>query len=127
MLEASNIKVTPWATFDNIWTSIMGYPADEFKFVPGSTPMSTLSATLIVIISYYAIIFGGREWMRNRPAYKLNTLFMAHNLMLTVVSGSLLVLFAGQLVPQIWKFGVYENICGASGWTDPLVTLYYVS
>jgi fatty acid elongase 3 len=47
--------------------------------------------------------------------------------MLTAVSGALLVLFAEQLIPTLWRHGLYENICGASGWTQPLTVLYYVS
>ena len=65
--------------------------------------------------------------MRNRQPYKLNGLFMAHNFILTVISGALLVLFAEQLIPTLWKHGLYENICGESGWTQPLLVLYYVS
>lgn len=105
----------------------MGYPADKFKFVPGKTPMSTLTETVAMIALYIVVIFGGREFMRNRPAYKLNGLFMAHNFCLTAISGVLLVLFAEQLIPTLWRHGLYENICGALGWTPPLVVLYYVS
>ena len=120
------LKLSPWKAFDNAWTSIAGYPAKDFKFVPGETPFATLRETLCTIVLYYAIIFGGRAWMRNRPAYKLNELFMAHNLMLTVISASLLILFAGQLIPSLWKYGLFDGVCGGSGWTRPLVTLYYV-
>lgn len=80
-----------------------------------------------MIVLYLVVVFGGREIMRNREPYKLNALFMAHNFMLTSVSGLLLVLFAEQLIPSLWKYGLYDNICGASGWTQPLLVLYYVS
>lgn len=89
--------------------------------------MATLKSTLVTIVLYYVVIFGGQAWMKNRPAYKLNGLFMAHNLMLTVVSGSLLVLFAQQLIPSLWKNGLFDGICGGTGWTKPLVTLYYLN
>ena len=105
----------------------MGYPAEEFKFVEGKTPMSTLSETITMIVVYLIVVFGGREIMKNREPYKLNTLFKIHNFMLTAVSGALLVLFAEQLIPTLWRKGLYDNICGASGWTQPLVVLYYVS
>lgn len=126
-LVLAPISLSPWANFDRAWTSVMGYPADKFKFVPGKTPMSTLTETVAMIVLYLVVIFGGREFMRNRPAYKLNGLFMVHNFCLTAISGTLLVLFAEQLIPTLWKGGLYENICGASGWTPALVTLYYVS
>ena len=64
--------------------------------------------------------------MRNRPAFKLNDLFLIHNFYLTAISGILLVLFIEQLTPTIWKHGLFFTICDAGGWTGPLVTLYYV-
>lgn len=105
----------------------MGYPAEQFDFVPGKSPFGTLNETVAVIVLYYAIVLGGREWMRNRPAYKLDFLFKAHNFILTAISGSLLVLFAQQLIPNIRNDGLYNAICGTGGWTRPLVVLYYVS
>jgi hypothetical protein len=89
--------------------------------------MSTLTETVAMIFLYLVVIFGGREFMRNRPALKLNGLFMAHNFFLTAISGGLLVLFTQQLIPSLWRHGLYENICGADGWTQQLVVLYYVS
>jgi len=106
---------------------MMGYPADKFEFVPGETPFSTLQETVGMIVLYYAVIFGGKEWMKNRPAYKLNGLFMAHNFLMTAVSGALLVLFIEQLTPTLWRKGLYDGICGSGGWTRPLVTLYYLN
>lgn len=121
------ISLSPWANFNKLWTAVKGYPAEEFEFVAGKTPMSTMTETITMIVLYLVVIFGGREFMRNRQPYKLNGLFMAHNFILTAVSGSLLVLFAEQLIPSIWKHGLYDNICAAPGWTQPLVVLYYVN
>lgn len=105
----------------------MGYHANEFRFKEGITPMSTPTETVGMIVLYLVVIFGGREFMRNREPLKLNGLFKAHNLFLTLLSGGLLALFVGQLAPAIWKRGLYNNICAADGWTNELVTLYYVS
>jgi len=126
-LEPINISLSPWTNFNKLWTLTMGYPADDFKFVAGKTPMSTITETVGITAAYLAIVFGGRELMRNRQPLKLNGLFMAHNFVLTIISGALLVLFAEQLIPSLWAGGLYENICGASGWTEPLVVFYYVS
>ena len=120
------ISLSPWTNFNKLWTAVAGYPAEEFKFVPGKTPFSTLKETMAIIALYLVVIFGGREFMKNRQPLKLNGLFMAHNFILTAISGALLVLFAEQLIPTLWKSGLYENICGTSGWTQPLVVLYYV-
>lgn len=127
MASPSVIKIAPWQAFDKLWMSVKGYHANEFKFKEGITPMSTVTETVGMIVLYLVVIFGGREFMRNREPLKLNGLFKAHNLFLTLLSGSLLVLFIEQLAPTIWQQGLYENICGAPGWTDELVTLYYVS
>ena len=104
----------------------MGYPADKLDITPGAMPMLTVKSTAMMLVSYYTIVLGGRELMRSRPAFKLNDLFLIHNFYLTVISGALLVLFLEQLAPTIWKHGVFFAICGDGGWTEPLVTLYYV-
>ncbi|KAL4738532.1 GNS1/SUR4 family-domain-containing protein [Aspergillus similis] len=117
-----------WPIFDKAFEAIMGYPASEFQFVEGKTPMSTFRETAIMLIVYYVTIFGGREVMRNRPAFKLNTLFMIHNFVLTAVSAILLALFVEQLVPTIWNHGIFYSICDhRGGWTQPLIVLYYLN
>lgn len=116
-----------WPLFDKAFTAVKGYHPQNFDFQPGITPMSTMKETAITIVSYYVIIFGGRELMRSRPAYKLNGLFMIHNLYLTAISAILLALFVEQLVPTIYNNGIFFAICDADGgWTDHLVILYYV-
>ena len=64
--------------------------------------------------------------MKNQQPLKLNYLFMAHNFILTVVSGGLLALFIEQLFPIIWRNGVFYSICSPDCWTQKIVTLYYV-
>ena len=116
-----------WPIFSKAWESVMVYPAEDFRFQTGQTPMSTLKETSIFVVIYYAIIFGGREWMRNREPFKLKTIFLIHNFYLTAISGILLVLFIEQLVPTVARHGIFYAICNAGGgWTPPLVTLYYV-
>lgn len=116
----------PWVAFDKLWTSVMGYPAEKFRIDLGKTPMTTRNETAFVIVLYYIIVLSGREIMRKRPALKLNDLFLIHNFTLTMVSAALLILFVEQLIPTIWKHGIYYGICGAGGWTKQLATLYYV-
>ncbi|CAG7919299.1 unnamed protein product [Penicillium olsonii] len=117
-----------WPLFDLGFKKVMGYPASEFNFAEGVTPLSTLKETTMMLVTYYVIIFGGREVMKKLPAFKLNTLFMIHNLVLTLVSGILLVLFIEQLLPTIVRHGVFYAICDHSGgWTQPLIILYYLN
>lgn len=116
-----------WPIFDKLYSSIKGYPPQDFTFVNGVTPMSTFKETAAVLVAYYIIVFGGRELMKNRPAFKLNGLFMIHNLYLTIISGGLLALFIEQLLPTVWRHGVFFAICDhRGGWTNHLVILYYV-
>lgn len=120
--------VALWPIFSKAFEQIKGYPAEDFRFTPGETPMSTVLETAIGLISYYLIIFGGRELMKERQPMKLNGLFKIHNFYLTVISGGLLVLFLEQLIPTVVRGGVFDAICSyEGGWTDQLVALYYVS
>jgi hypothetical protein len=75
----------PWNLLDSAWVSVFGYHAHDFQFTPGQTPLSTLKEITAMLVICYSVILGGREWMRNRPASKLNTLFLIHNLYLTSV------------------------------------------
>jgi len=116
-----------WPIFDKAFTAVMGYSTNDFRFVAGKTPMSTLKETSIFIVAYYLFIFGGRELMRNRKPFQLKTLFLIHNFYLTAISAVLLVLFVEQLFPTVVRKGVFHAICKTDGgWTQPLVVLYYV-
>ena len=116
-----------WPIFEQVYTKVMGYSPTAFNFVPGHTPLSTLQATATMLITYYVTVFVGREFMKNRQPFKLNGLFMIHNLYLTLASGVMLALFVEQLVPTVWRRGVFFAICDhRGGWTKPLITLYYV-
>ena len=89
--------------------------------------MSTWKETAIALGAYYLIVFGGREMMRNREAFQFPTIFKIHNLFLTLVSGCLLALFTEQLLSTVVNKGIFYAICDADGgWTNRLVTLYYV-
>jgi hypothetical protein len=126
-------SVVPMTAPTPLWTgftklsSIVGFSTNEFSWVPGKTPMATFTETAIGMLLYYTVILGGRELMRNRPAFQLKLPFIIHNLYLTIISGTLLVLFLEQLIPTLWNNGVFCSVCNkAAGWTDPLEVLYYV-
>jgi hypothetical protein len=117
-----------WPYFDKVFTAVKGFHPQDFKFEPRVTPLSTMKESAALIITYYIVIFGGRELMRNRPPFKLNFLFMVHNFYLTAISAILLGLFAEQLVSTVYNKGIFFAICDADGgWTNHLVILYYVS
>lgn len=120
--------VEMWPIFEKLWTQFRTFRPQDFRFVSGVTPMSTFKETAAVLTAYYIIVFGGRELMKKRDAFKFNPLFMAHNLFLTILSGGLLVLFMEQLIPTLVRKGIFYTICDADGgWTHRLVVLYYVS
>jgi len=120
--------VALWPIFNALFGKVMGYPADDFRFVREVTPISTFKESASLIIAYYAIIFGGRAIMSNFGAMKLRTLFQLHNLFLTTVSGILLALFIEQLTPTLYNHGLFYGICnGDGGWTQPMVVLYYLN
>lgn len=117
-----------WPIFDKAFELVVGYPASKFQFVENVTPLSTFQGTATILIAYYVVIFSGREIMKKTSPRKLNTLFMIHNLILTLISGILLALFIEQLLPTVVRRGIFFAICDHNGgWTQPLVTLYYVS
>jgi fatty acid elongase 3 len=116
-----------WPIFSKAFSSVLGYKPEHFRFVQGSTPMSTMTETTVALVSYYIIIFGGRELMKDREPLKLNGLFKIHNFYLTAISGILLALFLEQLIPTLVRNGVFYAICDYNGgWTPQLVILYYV-
>jgi hypothetical protein len=116
-----------WPIFDKAFTAAMGYHPQDFDFKPRVTPMSTLTQSALMILTYYIIVFGGRELMRDRPAFKLSFIFKVHNFYLTTISAVLLALFLEQVIPTVYHRGIFYAICHTNGgWTPPLVILYYV-
>lgn len=116
-----------WPHFSKAFEFIAGYPADNFEFVVGQTPLSTSKETFLFVVFYYVIIFGGRELMRDRAPFQLSSLFLAHNFCLAAISGVLLALYIEAIVPTLIRKGVLFAICDIDGgWTQHLVVLYYV-
>ncbi|CDO92814.1 unnamed protein product [Kluyveromyces dobzhanskii CBS 2104] len=122
-------NISLWDHFDAIVTKATDgkFIPSEFKFVAGELPLSELYPVLAAIATYYVVIFGGRAVLKNTEPFKLNFLFQLHNLFLTTLSSTLLVLMVEQLIPMIAKHGLYYAICNYGAWTQPLVTLYYLN
>lgn len=102
---------------------------NQFKFSHNKNPLSTLPPVLAVISVYYVIIFGGDYLYKKFKVLplKLKTISKIHNIILTVISFTLLVLFFEQLFPIIYRNGLYFAICNDKAWTQPLITLYYLN
>ncbi|CAG8642513.1 6704_t:CDS:2 [Cetraspora pellucida] len=113
--------------FVKTYSLLTGKDPNDFAFVEGVTPLSTLTQVIISCITYLAVIFGGQLLLANSPVIKLNSIFQIHNLLLTVISGTLLILFIEQLFPIYWRNGLYHSICSNDGWTQRLELLYYLN
>lgn len=101
----------------------------QFAFVKGELPFSTFPPVAAIISTYYIVIFGG-DYVFKKAGIKpfvLNGLFQIHNLFLTSLSFTLLVLMAEQLIPMIYHHGLFFAICHPQAWTQELVCLYYLN
>ncbi|CAK7901644.1 elongation of fatty acids protein 2 [[Candida] anglica] len=123
--------VALWPKFDALVStaSAGAFVPSEFAFVAGELPLSTLPPVIVAISTYYLVIFGGDFIFKKfqiKP-FVLNGLFQIHNLFLTTLSLTLLVLMAEQLIPMIYHHGLFYAICNQNAWTQPLVCLYYLN
>lgn len=82
---------------------------------------------MVGCIAYFTIIFGGRALMTNSKPLPCKIFFQIHNILLTLVSGALLVLLFEQLLPQLYHHGLYYTICSEKAWTSQLELIYYLN
>ncbi|QBM89109.1 fatty acid elongase 2 [Metschnikowia aff. pulcherrima] len=120
-----------WPLFDAAVTKISGgrFVPSQFEFVPHQTIFSSFPVVIGAIAVYYTVIFGGDYIFKRfkiRP-FVLNGLFQIHNLFLTTLSLTLLVLMSEELIPMIYNHGLFYAICHPDAWTQRLVTLYYLN
>ncbi|KAL0080104.1 GNS1/SUR4 family-domain-containing protein [Phycomyces blakesleeanus] len=113
--------------FDKAYEAVVGQPASTFRYTAGTTPLSTVNEVVASCITYFIVIFGGRYLMTNMPAFKLQFFFQVHNLLLTLVSGAILLLMVEQIFPILYRQGLLNAICSADSWTQPLELLYYLN
>lgn len=92
-------------------------PPHLTKYIIGETPLSTWPSVCTALVSYLAIVFGTREVMKGREPQKLNTLFRIHNAFLSSGSLLLLVLMMEEVIPIIYRDGLYAAGCAYSSWT----------
>ncbi|GMM36711.1 fatty acid elongase [Saccharomycopsis crataegensis] len=120
-----------WELFNEVVSKATGnaFVPKEFEFEYQKSPLSHLPPVLSIIALYYTVIFGGDYvWKKNKWApLKLKLISQVHNIILTVISFTLLVLMIEQLFPIIVRHGLYYAICDMGSWTQPMVTLYYLN
>ncbi|ORZ18632.1 GNS1/SUR4 family-domain-containing protein [Absidia repens] len=113
--------------FEQVYQAVTGQKATDFVFTPGVTPLSTVNEVVTSCITYFIVIFGGRYLMQNLPAQRLQFFFQIHNLLLTLVSGALLVLMVENIFPILYHKGLLHAVCATDAWTQPLELLYYLN
>lgn len=118
-----------WPIFNHFFNLLVGYPADDFKFIPNKTTLANFPIAISIIIAYYLIIFGGQFIMKklNLNPIKLNLLFQIHNLSLTLISLILLLLMIEQILPIWYYHGLFYAVCSPNSFTNKLVCLYYLN
>ncbi|WOO85761.1 Putative elongation of fatty acids protein 1 [Vanrija pseudolonga] len=116
-------------TIKTVWkhAGLPNPPKQFVEWIPGQTPLSTNKTVLVAVVTYLAVIFGGRELMRNRQPFKLKFLFQLHNVFLSSGSLLLLALILEQIVPLYWKHGFYWSICNPAAFTKTLTTYYIIN
>ena len=104
--------------------SPVSLPSYLVKYVPGRTPLSTPQTVFPALAGYLVIIFGLRHIMKNRQPLKLQSLFQAHNIFLSIGSAILLALMAEQVVPNVWRHGIFYGICNEAMYLDVSTSLH---
>jgi fatty acid elongase 3 len=100
-------------------------PRHLYSFVEGQSPLSTTPVVFGSLAGYLALIFGIQAAMKNRSPQRLNTLFQAHNVILSGGSLLLLVLLLEETIPIIWNTGIFNAMCADESWT-PRMEFYYM-
>ncbi|KAF9936396.1 hypothetical protein BGZ65_002425 [Modicella reniformis] len=113
--------------FSQAYELVTGNPIDSFKVIEGITPLSTQRETVMWTITYFVVIFGGRQIMKSQEAFKLKHLFIFHNFLLTITSGSLLLLIIENMIPMLARHGLFYSICATGAWTQRLELLFYLN
>ncbi|KAG0694962.1 GNS1/SUR4 membrane protein [Suillus ampliporus] len=102
-------------------------PTHLKSYIPGVSPFSTWPVVSTIIASYLVSIFTAREFMRDRPSFKLQMLFRCHNALLSTGSLVLLSLIVEEVVSVWMEVGTYDSVCAPSSWNDRLELYYMVN
>lgn len=114
--------MAPLADFILAYVPLPTLPRYLVSYVPGETPLSTPQEVFPALAAYLVIIFSVQAAMKNRPAMKLQIPFQIHNVFLS--SGSLLLmsLILEEVVPMVFKHGVFWGLCNEGMWTNVCFT-----
>ena len=71
--------------FEQVYASVTGKDPNDFAYTEGITLFSTKYEVAIALITYFAVIFGGQQFMKNFSPINLKFIFQLHNLLLRYV------------------------------------------
>ena len=110
--------MAPLADFILSYVPLPSIPYYLTQYVPGKTPMSTPQEVFPTLVAYLVIIFTTQWFMKDKSALKLQIPFQIHNVFLS--SGSLLLmsLILEEVIPMVWKNGVFWGMCSTDMWTS---------
>lgn len=105
-----------------------GQPKSAWRWNPGTTMFSTQRTVLSGVVLYLMMVFGGKLVMNqvSKP-FKLKRITQVHNLLLTSISGFLLLAFLEQCLPAWRDKGFFFTICGSESWTQSMEVIYYLN
>lgn len=109
--------MAPLADFLLAYAPLPKIPHYLTSYVPGKTPLSTPQEVYPALATYLVVIFSIRWFMKDRAPLKLQYPFQAHNIFLSAGSALLLVLIAEEVVPEVFKHGVFHAMCNVQMWT----------
>lgn len=115
------------ARFIQEHVSFSSMPSYLQRYEPGRTPLSTTPAVITALVTYLAVVLGGREIMRSREPMKLTFLFQLHNILLSLGSFVLLLLIGEEIIPIMYNRGLFHSICGYDAWTPKLEVYYMIN
>ncbi|KIK94266.1 hypothetical protein PAXRUDRAFT_33611 [Paxillus rubicundulus Ve08.2h10] len=95
-------------------------PRHFASYIPGESPFSTWPVVASMTVTYFAVVFGTREIMKDRAPLKLITPFRAHNLTLSAGSLVLMALIGEEVFSNWMKIGTYGSLCIPEAYTDRL-------
>ena len=110
--------MAPLADFILAHVPLPQIPSHYTHYVVGKTPLSTPTEVWSTLAAYLVIIFSTQAFMKSRPAYKLQIPFQIHNVFLSAGSLLMLALIAEEVVPLVWKNGVFWGMCHEKMWTS---------
>ncbi len=96
-------------------------------YVAGQTPISSPVAVAAALVTYLAVVFGLQLLVRDHAPRKLHNISQAHNVLLSGGSALLLALILEEVLPILWKRGLYEALCGEETWTRRLEFYYMIN